>query len=166
MKLRQTLSTAAMLSAVLIFSGCSEDDPVDVRDQAMGTYNYTMDIYVLNGSSLIPLELQETGTVIASKTAQGFEVKEGGEIAFVGSKIAEASNGFTFDIETQTVDVDGQTVTVEGYDGVELGSVKYNGFYDSSKKELIGYFQFDAILEVEGDEFEVTIVIKFTGKKA
>ena len=52
---------------------------------------------------------------------------------YYGNKIAEASNGFTFDIESQTIEGD---VKVEGYELYELENASYDGGFDSEENTL------------------------------
>jgi hypothetical protein len=164
----KTLKFLLPLLAVIVVS-CSSDDPTpDVREQAMGTYNYTMKFYYLNGTALnvLPGISDEVGTFIATKTELGFEVKEGGDLVYRGTKVASATNGFSFDIESQTVDIDGDTYTITGYDGVSLSSsggssTKYNGGYFTSTKKLDAYFKFN----IPTTNGTVTAVIYVTATK-
>lgn len=153
----------------LSFVSCSDDDErPDMATQISGTYDYRGKLYVLNGSQLDYLgsDLDVIGTAIVSKTSTGFEMKEGGEVVFKGAKLAQANNGITFDIETQTVDVDGQAILVEGYDGFVLSGVRYNGAYETTPKRLTGYFQFIAVITDEnGNSTEETIVVEIIGSK-
>jgi hypothetical protein len=162
------------LSIILIvftafLSSCGDDkEPVDVRDDAMATYNYKTKYYYVNTNG--DLEYtgsanDETGTFIVSKTTNGFEVKEGGNVIFKGEKVAAASNGFTFDIPSQSLTVDGDAFTVNGYDGVTLGTVEYNGLYDKTSKKLTGYFSTSAEIEIDGTVYEVELVFEVIGTK-
>lgn len=153
----------------LVFSSCNdEDEKPDLPTQVSGTYDYETKLYFENGSQLqyVGDDFDDVGTAIVSKTPSGFEMKEGGEIQFRGTKLAAASNGVTFDIESQTVKFDDQNIIVEGYDGFDLGGVKYNGFYDTASKELTGYLQFEGILTDENEEeHEVTFVLEVKATK-
>src|SRR5207237_5403003 len=111
-------------------------------------------------------DYDNSGTAIVSKTTTGFEVKEGGDVVFTGSKVTAATNGFTYNIESSTITVNGTTVTVDGYDGATLGSTKYNGLFESKTKVLTGYLQFPGYIDDENnDPKQVTIVLEFVGTK-
>jgi hypothetical protein len=134
------------LLAFVLFNCSDDDEDKDIRDQAVGTYNYKTKSYYIENGQLVYTgsEYDVTGTVIVSKTSSGFEVKEGGDVLYAGEKVAEASNGFTFDVKTQTVnDPDLGSITFEGYDGYSLNSVKYNGAYITNDKKLTGYVQWE-----------------------
>lgn len=168
MKNLRLLCFVSFLAAALL--SCSDDDETpDPVSKAVGTYNYRIKFYILDGTKLLYLgaSTDETGSAILSKTLQGFEVKEGGVLFFAGSKVAVASNGFTFDIESQTVDMNGDDVVITGFDGATLGTVKYNGLYESASQKLTGYMQFDAVLLDENDEEVgvIPIVLEFIGTK-
>jgi hypothetical protein len=155
--------------SVVGLQSCGDDPEPDQVAEASGTYNYKTKLYYVDGNSLEYLgsDFDESGTAIMTKTSTGFEVKEGGDVQFRATKVAKASNGFTFDIETQTIDVDGTNVTVEGYDGAVLSGVKYNGLYISATKELTGYFKFDGVVyDDNGNEYDVTFVIEWKATKA
>jgi hypothetical protein len=165
------LNALFLLAAMSFFIlSCSDDDDKDLQDQAAGTYNYKTKAYYLNGTSLLYLnepDLDDSGTIIFTKTTTGFEMKEGGDLVFTASKLASATNGFTFDIESQTVKIDGGgDFTIDGYDGVTLGTVKYNGLYDKSKKQMTAYFKTQILFEDQnGNQFTGTLVIEFVGDK-
>jgi hypothetical protein len=157
-----------LIGLISLFSACSEDEPEpELVAQAVGTYNYEVKGYYYNGTNLQYLsDFDDSGTAILEKTSTGFDLKEGGTVEFKGSKLAKAGNGFTFDIETQTVTEDGQSMTIEGFDNVTLNSIKYHGAFDSSDKTLVAYFQTQVIFEDQnGDEFEGTLVIEFEAEK-
>jgi hypothetical protein len=165
---RNFLFIGIILLSVFL-SSCKEDEEKpDLGTQISGTYDYRAKYYIVDGSELAYLgsDFDEIGTAIVSKTSTGFEMKEGGEVVFRGAKLAEASNGITFDIESQSVDIDGDNVLVEGYDGFELAGVKYNGMFETSPKKLTGYFQFESTFVDENeDAIEVTFVIEVVGSK-
>jgi hypothetical protein len=158
----------APVFSIIIFSCSEEEKTPDPVAQAAGTYNYQTKMYLLSGSQLIHLgaDTDDSGTAIVTKTATGFEVKEGGQIVFAGSKVAVASNGFTFDIESQTFAFDGISFEIEGYDGATLNGIKYNGLYESASGQLTGYMKFDSVaIDENENEVQVTVVIEFVGTK-
>ena len=60
------------------------------------------------------------------------------------TKLANANNGFTFDISSQVK----KNLTIEGYEGYDLVGVKYNGGYLTATKTL-GYYQKMSISDFE-----------------
>ena len=125
---------ATMLAAVCI-SGCKkEEEAVDVRDAAVGTYNGTLMFYVLQSNELKTFEGMDSLTINGSVTKDSSSSTsiriECFEEVFYGSKIGSVSNGFVFDIEEQTADL-GSVCTIEGYNAVKVGTSKYNGAFFS-----------------------------------
>jgi hypothetical protein len=170
---RFSLPLSIILIAFITFlSSCSdekEEVPVDPRDQAMATYNYRTKFYLVDTDGSLDYTGSgddETGTFIVSKTTNGFEAKEGGEVLFAGEKVAAASNGFTFDIPSQTISVDGVSFNVDGYDGVTLNGVKYNGMYEPGSDKMTAYFYADVQVTVEGQVYEMELVFEVIATKA
>jgi hypothetical protein len=157
------------LTVPLLLSSCKdEDEQIDLGAQVSGTYDYKIELYVENGSQLeyMGTDYDQIGTAVVSKTSTGIEMKEGGEVQLRASKLTAASNGVTFDIESQVVNVDGQDIIVEGYDGVDLSGVRYNGLYETASRELTGYMQFQGIYtDANGDSYEATFVMEITATK-
>lgn len=140
------------LLALAIFS-CSEDEEVvitDVRDQSLGTYNYRIKFYDENGAYVSGAD--EIGTFVVKKNTANdktIDIEEGGEMFFKGNKIETASNGFTFDVPSQTTtDADGVTITIIGYDGWDLAGTTYHGAYETVAKKITAYFEanYDGII--------------------
>ncbi|MFZ1806870.1 MAG: hypothetical protein WAU36_06605 [Cyclobacteriaceae bacterium] len=132
------------LFLAVVALSCSEDDP-DIRDQAVGTYNYTLKFYYLDGSTLEYLgsDFDDSGTMIVEKSSTSSLIfKEGGTEQLRAEKIAAASNGFSFDVPSQTYEDDDISVTISGYNGIELDGTKYHGGYFSATKKIEVYFQF------------------------
>lgn len=123
--------------ALIFLFACSEDDP-DIRDQAIGTYNYNTTLYYIDGGSLEETGITASGTMIAEKDGSNISFKEGGEVSFKATKIAAASNGFTFDVPTQTVD----GITFNGYPGIDLAGILYHGMYEAQPKRITAFYQF------------------------
>ncbi len=161
-----------LLSVILVsFSSCKKDEPTDVRDAAIGEYNGTMTIYTLFDDGELVEDEEVFGkpqtinnvTISKDNTNEGsIKIDLDGDVVY-GSKIAEADNGFTFDIESQQYD----EMTINGYNTAELGTSKYNGLFDSNAKELCIGFEtplssmFDAdeciLLEAGGAESIVIV---------
>ena len=50
---------------------------------------------------------------------------ENGNVFLNGSKVAEASNGFTFDVPSQTIVFDGESLLIEGLNLVLLNIMEF-----------------------------------------
>jgi hypothetical protein len=114
-----------------------EEPKVDVREQSIGSYKGEFNLFQADDTS-----------VVVSTWSEDFEVKKDpnnataidfimdGEPGVKGVKVAEASNGFSFDILKQTIELDGESYEIEGVDMIDLGGVKYHGAYHSGDKEI------------------------------
>ncbi len=129
---------AILTVGTIMFTACSKEEtkitPTDVRDQAVGNYNSKIVFNTIVNGELIPID-SSTGILKVEKgtSSSTILIKESnGKLITNGSKIASASNGFTFDIDPQTVD----TITLEGYNYFTLGSTKYHGGFLSGVNTL------------------------------
>ena len=130
------------------FNACSEDDEdVDVRDQAIGTYDTTIEMGYVLEDKIYPLStvlsdlsegevedvLNETFTATLAKSGNNltFSSLEDND-SFVFYNIEAASNGFTFDVEDYELKDEDMKLNLKGYDGASLGSTLYNGLYSTS----------------------------------
>jgi len=151
MKKTFLFAMGALLGGALLFTSCGkddkEDDPqpepeVDIRDAAVGNFNGTMTWYwLVDGEFEADEETfgePESVNISVSKdgtNSNAIRLDVDGDV-FYGSKIEAASNGFGFDIETQTFD----GMTIKGYDAGSVGTTKYNGVYlDDTKKLNVGF---------------------------
>src|SRR5574344_188073 len=154
------LALASMLC--LGFSSRSSDDDDDSSTtetlstkigNAVGTYKETDVMYLLDSDG----KLNDIDAVMKSYNSDAETINDGAvstvyvtkegtsNLSITDSedssdilrctKLANTSNGFTFDISSQTVD----GVTVEGYNGWSLTGVKYNGGYLTASKTLCYY---------------------------
>lgn len=122
-----------------MLTSCSKEETkttttTDPRDQAIGNYDYKIVSGVLVNNVLTPLD-SSTGSLKVEKetTTSNIAIKElSGKLFTVGSKISVGSNGFTFDVEPQTVD----TIAIEGYNYFTIGSTKYHGAFISGVNTL------------------------------
>ncbi|MFA6778778.1 MAG: hypothetical protein WCU80_03210 [Paludibacteraceae bacterium] len=134
------LFTLMMMLSVLSFGFVSCDDDDDDSsligvDAAVGSYdNVNVGMFLLNAAgNLEPytgeLEIDKTKADV-SKEGNNVRIsfEKGGSL--LGTKVGKASNGFTFDIESQNLD----GLTLKGYNAASLGNVKYNGVYLSDSK--------------------------------
>jgi hypothetical protein len=120
----------------LLFIGCSEDEPVDIRLAAVGEYSGTVKYYYLDGSNLIDLNIDENIEFVVSIGSQAKTISinvEGDE--FLGTKVEEASNGFSFDINSVVLN----GANFSGYQGITQGSAKYDGRYEKNSQRLTFY---------------------------
>lgn len=158
--MKRFVYSVALVTAIMFgFSSCDEDDEtsVDVKEQAVGTYNVKVNYYVSNGKQWDNSDF-ESGTDTGNAFIEGDKLKitiDDETYSFV--KIAEASNGFTFDVEDYSFVDEGVTYTFKGLNGIELvskkdgSSTKFNGAYFSDTKTLMFRFelpkeQFSAML--------------------
>lgn len=148
--MKKILYSVALLAATMIgFTSCDEEDEkkVDVKEQAVGDYNVTVQYYLYDnsGKELESFGDASKGTGSVAISSDALKLNYDGD-AYNLVKIAEASNGFTFDVEDLTATEDGKTYTLKGYNAYELKSndgksVKYNGGYISATKTLEFYMQ-------------------------
>ena len=118
---------------------CSKEETktattADPRDQAVGNYNFKTVSNVLVNGVITPVD-SSTGSLKVEKDAANSTIliKEStGQLVTTGSKIGVGSNGFTFDIEPQTID----SIALEGYNYFIIGSTKYHGAFISGLNTL------------------------------
>ncbi len=157
----------SVLALGFTFSSCSDDEEnADIRDNMVGTYNYTSKSYLLVDDELqyTGSENDETGTFTVKKNdgnATTVDFYEGANLVFQGNKIVEAANGLAFDIPSQNYSEDGVTVTIVGYDYWDLSGTSYQGAYLTATKKIESAFIYS--IEVEG--VELVIVETFEGTK-
>lgn len=130
----------ALLGSALLFTACGKEDDPDIRDLAAGNYQGNVTMYALNFDN----EMEEREDIFGAAPqleASAYVEKGSGNktmIINVGDKynctnISAASNGFTFDIETQTTEND---ETIIGFDVATLDGNQYNGIFLENNKEL------------------------------
>ena len=149
------LFAAAMISLNLCYNG-GNNKSVDVREQAVGDYTVSATLYLYDGKTLTELDNNEFDGELpsvgkAELDGDGLKLTADGEVINL-VKIAEASDGFTFDVKnmsvTETDEETGEQVTrtLNGFNGYELkskdgSSVKCNGGFVSSTKTLEFYVE-------------------------
>lgn len=170
MKTLFSLESVVIYGLLFSMVACSEDEEAqDVRDQAVGTYNYTAKLYEIepgNGTlEYLGPNSDHQGSFTLTKTDQGLEAKEGRVVLFRGSKVTPTTNGFGFEIDIQDVLRFGLMTSIKGYKGVALGSVKYHGgFFKPNSFEA--WFQRDVVLaDPYGNIIELTRVVAYTATK-
>ena len=144
----------ALLSVALI--SCKEDEPAppDIRLAAVGEYSGNAKFYYVDSGDLVyfPGEDQNTTFEVSVGTAEKTIKIEWNDINITGTKVEEASNGFTFDINSFTWD----GISCNGYPGIELGTVEYEGLFVKASERLTFYFSYvldgvTYVVEIEGD---------------
>ena len=172
--MKKILYSVALLAATMI--GCTscdeEEEKVDVRDQAIGNYDVKINYFISDGKTWDNSDFTpDTETGVASIDGDNIKLTIDGE-NFKLVKIAEASNGFTFDVEDVVCTEDGTTYTLKGFNGFELvskkdgKSTKFSGGFFSDTKTLKFYMempkdQFSAMLSnafAENEEFMVPLL--------
>jgi hypothetical protein len=172
MAMKNKISSLLFMGAfALVCLSCSKkDDPKpDVRADAMGTYNYKSEFFLLEDGGLTSLgnDFKGTGSAVAALTEKGFQMSEGGAVQFKATDITEATTGFTFTIESQTITADGQSIVIKGYEGASLATsgssvTKCQGYYAKADKKMEAYFQYE---QTTGSE-TYNIVVQLTATKA
>ncbi len=157
------LLLAVILPAALFFTNCKKDDDdddepapaavVDVRDQAIGTYDGTSKWYLLDEggirdeSSLV----QESGTIVIKKSATNssrIDFYVDNELVLFASGIQKIDDGFIFDIPSQSYGDGDETAIIVGaddgiYDSNEKGFLMdIQGTYDSDGSKFVEDFDF------------------------
>lgn len=156
--MKRLFFSMALFAATMIgFNSCDngdDDKNVDIREQAVGDYTVSATLYLYDGKTLTELENEGDEVPPVGKAeidGDGMKLTADGEVINL-VKIAEASNGFTFDVKdmsiTETDEDTGEpfTYTLKGFNGYELksadgSSVKYNGGFISSTKTLEFYVE-------------------------
>lgn len=181
MKLNKYLMLSFAMTAAGALCACGDDkeddvvvpETVDVRDQAVGTYEGKVACLVECEEKLVDISsLIEDQSVLdfsANVTKNGnnaINIEIDGDNVVV-SKIAAASNGFVGDIENE-FKFDGYTAT--GYKGCTLTSVgstteRYSAIYLSEEETLSFYIstEAEAILMMVNEEDKVAVLAKMTG---
>jgi len=154
----------SVLALGFTFSSCSDDEEnADIRDNVVGTYNFTVKSYTIENEELV-LQGEDTGSLTVKKNegnATTIDFYDGADLMFQGNKIVEAANGLAFDIPSQNYSEDGVTVTIVGYDYWDLSGTSYQGAYLTATKKIESAFIYS--IEVEG--VELVIVETFEGTK-
>jgi hypothetical protein len=132
--MQQILKHSFLLVAfALFFSACSEDEPtIDVREQAVGTYQATLTITFSNGSFLTEtteMEVTKDGTNGLLFTIDGESE------SLIG--VREANNGIGFNFPNTTeMDEEGDAYTISGTQSISLDSDNYDGRFSTASKEF------------------------------
>ena len=153
----------ALFSAAMMFTSCgNDDDEVSICDPAVGKYTGSVTMYALDfdGKMVSREDIfgkapQLTATAYVEKGSANNTM-----IINVGDKyqctnLQAASNGFSFDIKTQTTADD---VTIIGFDVAELDGALYNGMFLNDSKKLQFGVKIDVVdLDVEENVFNTLL---------
>ena len=149
----------------------SEDPkPEDVREQAVGNYKGEFEVLDLSDPTVSYPKIAVSLTVQKNTSnTSSIDIKSEEGDVIKGIKIAKASNGFTFDIESQEVNVDGdpEKETIKGENFFELAGTKYHGFYKSKTKEFFFAYstKMNIDLDKDGVAEEAEVLIGISAKK-
>lgn len=156
MKRRILFVLGALLSATMLFTSCgNDDDEVSICDPAVGKYTGSITMYALDfDGKMVSREdifgkapqLTATAYVEKGSTNNTMIINVGDK--YQCSNLQAASNGFTFDIKTQTTADD---ATIIGFDVAELEGAYYNGLFLTSSKKLTFGVKID-VVDLDVDE--------------
>ena len=180
MKIRSffAILMVALATSMFVTACDDDDDEEDVRDQAVGTYAFTTQLYVEDEGKLEPLadyfnvlektrgkelgvdpsDLTETGNATVSKSDNNklliTDESTDGDTWLLGGIVA-ASNGFVFNVEATSV----KDIKFTNYNGYKLegNSTTYGGGYisTSNKLEFYIYTTMDDLLSSELGEEDI-----------
>lgn len=144
------------LPALLLFTGCSEDEPeVDFRLQAVGSYNYTATFTLKADANQTDTD---TGTLTIALDGNTMTATVDGDV-YTLNGVTEGSNGLGFNVNTVTeTDDDGDSYQLRGVASSTLGTAQYHGRYDSGSKQLFINFETDYV-DNQYDDFNFFIEI-------
>lgn len=132
----------------------------DVRAQALGTYDYTIEFYTIganNTLSYIGKEYDEQGVIQVEAeqgTTKSLVVMENNETIFRGVGITENGVGFNFSIPGQQFQ-DGDTqITMNGFPYWEMNGEKHDGLFRTDSNE------FRAAIEATVDGVSVVMLMR------
>lgn len=114
-------SVFGVILVAIVASSCGDNTVVDIRQDAVGTYNYTPKDYLLNNGvvSLYAIQPPSVFTVtLDPDNKSGLIFTEGATIIKV-DKVTKTDNGFTFDVPSQSITWD---------DGSHSNIIGFNSF--------------------------------------
>jgi hypothetical protein len=147
MKTQKTKSLPGLffLAAALtfLFASCT-DEGIDLRDEITGEYNYTVKIYMDDGTDLVYIGDQAdnsdvTGTMKVVKNADDSRVLDffdGTDLMFQGENVEDAGNAIVFDIPDQEAWIGPTRVLIAGYPYWDVNSSSYHGAFVYEGKSI------------------------------
>jgi hypothetical protein len=133
-----------LISALpFLFTSCSEEK-IDLRDEIVGQYRYTVKIYVDDGANLVYAGDQGdvgdiTGTMRVIKSSSepgGLDFYDGNDLMFQGTNIEDAGNAIVFDIPSQEAWIGPGNVQIVGFTYWNFNSSSYHGAFVYSDRSL------------------------------
>jgi hypothetical protein len=145
-KVRKLSGFIFLIAALSLLSTSCTDEGTDLRDEIVGTYNYTVKIYVADGADLIYVGDQGnnydiTGTMKVMKNAtdhSAIDFYDGNIVMFQGINVKDAGNAIVFDIPSQEAWIGPGNVQVTGYQYWNVDSSSYHGafLYEGESVEI------------------------------
>ncbi|MEM6378190.1 MAG: hypothetical protein AAF705_08250 [Bacteroidota bacterium] len=147
----------------LLFSGCQkEEDKVqtfsDVRDYAVGAYNYTLEWHDISTGTPERIEGLDliTGTFEVRKNSsndKSIDLIEDGEVFFSFDDVWESPEGFSFNQSWLQLPFEGSVYSFFPYDIFPMeGTTEAGVYYKESKELKIAFF-----VEINGVDLSMTI---------
>ncbi len=134
-----------LASTSLLITSCSKDS-TDLREQIIGQYSYTVEVYKVVDSKLVYVGDQGTvgditGTMRVAKSTRysdGLDFYDGNVVMFEAINLKDAGNAIVFDIPTQEAWIGPGNVQVSGYQYWDFESSTYHGafLYDDKSVEI------------------------------
>jgi len=125
-----------LLLPSLLFVSCEQDN-LDLRDDLVGTYDFTIKAYINTGNDLEYIGDQDdlydvTGTVQVRKSTEYGDMVDfydNGNLMFQGMNVRETDNSIVFDLPVQEFWLGSIPVTVRGFDYWNVENRSYHGAY-------------------------------------
>jgi hypothetical protein len=127
-----------------LFTSC-EEESIDLRDEIVGQYSYTVKMYDLIDGELVYLgdqgdlyDIEGTMRVLKNTDPDVLDFWDGNVLMFHGVDIQDSGNAIVFDIPEQEAWVGPVNVQIAGYDYWEVGnSYRHGAFlYEDSSVEI------------------------------
>lgn len=123
--------------------------PVDYRLDAIGSYHYRANSYLINPDN--SLTIQNNGGTNGSFTVESIEGERQGMVIYDGSRMVTRTHrlftqdgwpGFLFDADTTTLQYFGNEYFFTGYERQGRAQKRFSGSYNSDSTELQLWFKF------------------------
>jgi hypothetical protein len=134
-----------LLIALIPFltTSCTKET-TDLRDQIIGQYSYTVEIFKEDKGDLVYVGDQGTvgditGTMRITKSTQytdGLDFYDGNIVMFEAINLKDAGNAIVFDIPTQEAWIGPGSVQVSGYKYWDVNSGSYHGAFIYEDKSV------------------------------
>ena len=132
-----------LASMPFLFTSCSEE-VYDLRDEITGQYNYTLKVYVDDGTDLVYVgdqndnyDIEGTMRVVKNPGEMGvLDFYDGNVIMFQGFNIKDAGNAIVFDIPDQDGWIGPTKVLIAGYHYWDVEDKSYDGAFLVADKSV------------------------------